>query len=569
MIKNMANTTNPLDIIKRLDVKQNVTIRVIDEPTGKVVQEHIGHNAATNSLLTGIAHYLMGDGVLNQGSDILSMWVPQYISLGTMGLTSQESETIGNDSSSSGEEDAEVFIVPKALGYTPVAPESATDEEKELNAQLRFEEYINQTPGFGADGYDENTNNNREWFGLGYPYSLKPDALKQDFYTWDGSETTFTLSDTAIEIVSATLYPDGVVNQDISDTQVERRVLSTELYSVTGNQIHFAQYPDTTIPTTSRLAIIYTYESADAANCELVQAKLDNYNNIVPLTLRSKISYRDLVPEVSSEVPNTLDVIYSAMISTGALADYRGDNDYIYVTEAGLWAKPNFNDSGDNGLLAGYRIVPSDDEVNILGAERIINTTGDYVYALVDENNEPLSILSIDSITCDSTKQMMVGDGNSDDFELARTAADIISVTIDDTGTTAYTIDSTNNHIIFDNAPAVDAKIAVVYQNSTIPSDEYTFKMTVGETTLTFENGYIPVEGQTFIMVYRSGDVSGTWKDMTIKGNREKVQKSIIRIGPNQVAQIVWKIQLGGLEQLGGLRYLYPAQYPQDVWTIV
>ena len=75
----MSNT-NPLDIIKRLDVKQNVTIRVIDEPTGKVVQEHIGHNAATNSLLTGIAHYLMGDGVLNQGSDTLSMWVPQYMS---------------------------------------------------------------------------------------------------------------------------------------------------------------------------------------------------------------------------------------------------------------------------------------------------------------------------------------------------------------------------------------------------------------------------------------------------------------------------------------------------------
>ena len=56
---------------------------------------------------------------------------------------------------------------------------------------------------------------------------------------------------------------------------------------------------------------------------------------------------------------------------------------------------------------------------------------------------------------------------------------------------------------------------------------------------------------------------------MTIKENREKVQRSIIRIGPNQVAQIVWKIQLGGLEQLGGLRYLYPAQYPQDVWDIV
>jgi hypothetical protein len=56
---------------------------------------------------------------------------------------------------------------------------------------------------------------------------------------------------------------------------------------------------------------------------------------------------------------------------------------------------------------------------------------------------------------------------------------------------------------------------------------------------------------------------------MTIKENREKVQKSIIRIGVNQVAQVVWKIQLGGLEQLNGLRYLYPPQYPEDVWNIV
>ena len=158
---------NPLDIIKRLDIKQNVTIRIIDEPTGKVVQEHVGHNAATNSLLTGIAHYLMGDGVLNQAKDTLSMWVPQYMSLGTMGLTSQDADDTG---------------LPIGVGYTPVAPDSATEEEKELNAQLRFEEYINQAPGFGADGYDANDNNNREWFGLGYPYSDKPNMLSQDFY---------------------------------------------------------------------------------------------------------------------------------------------------------------------------------------------------------------------------------------------------------------------------------------------------------------------------------------------------------------------------------------------------
>lgn len=557
----MSNNINPLDIIKRLDVKQNVTIRVIDEATGKVVQEHIGHNAATNSLLTGIAHYLMGDGVLNQGSDTLSMWVPQYISLGTMGLTSQESETITVD--------GQQFIVPKGIGYTPVAPEEATDEEKELNAQLRFTEYINQAPGFGADGYDNNSNNNREWFGLGYPYTLKPDNLRQNFF--DAGQTKYDLSSALLDTVSVTVYPDGIVNQDLHDTSVTRQVLSVNDYDAgedwhdvfTGDgetltytlsrpsegvfsvqhsaghstwldipfeydhenntvtllelppagyyiDIHYYSTPILLLPNgatyTGRIAIIYTVDSDDAANCELIQAKLDGKNNIVPLSLRSKITYRDLIPEIQSEVPNTLDVIYSAMVSTGALKEYRGDDDCVYITEAGLWSKSYYTDSGDNGLLAGYRIMPSDDEVNILGAEKTLTATGQMVYELVDDEDKPLDIISIDSITCD---------------------------------------------------------------DELIPSDCYTFKMTIDATTLTFDQEHIPEEGANLIIVYRSGDVSGTWKDMTIPENRQKVQQSIIRIGVNQVAQIVWKIQLGGLEQLNGLRYLYPPQYPEDVWNIV
>ena len=150
--------------------------------------------------------------------------------------------------------------------------------------------------------------------------------------------------------------------------------------------------------------------------------------------------------------------------------------------------------------------MPSDDEVNILGAEKIITSTGATSYELVDDDGKPLSILSIDSITCDG---------------------------------------------------------------EIIPESDYAFKMTTDATTLSFDNEYIPASGTTLIMVYRSGDVSGTWKDMTIKANREKVQQSVIRIGVNQVAQIIWKIQLGGLEQLNGLRYLYPPQYPEDVWDIV
>lgn len=553
----MSNITNPLDIIKRLDVKQNVTIRIIDEPTGKVVQEHVGHNAATNSLLTGIAHYLMGDGVLNQGSDTLMLWVPQYISLGTMGLTSQDSETYTVD--------GDTYIVPAGIGYTPVAPASATEHEADLNAQLRFTEYINQAPGFGADGYDSNTNNDREWFGLGYPYSLKPNKLSQDFY--DAGSATYTLSSDKLtksvaiatfygngelntfpnddsgfnpvavsiksvtingvittdyslinnhiifntapangseiivnylevksSIISVVTYPYGVINQDIHDTSVVRSAVSVDDYDVIpveGTGYVLSLTKGTTY--TGRIAVIYTVDSKDAANCELISAELDSNNKIVPLTLRSKITYRDLVPEISSEIPNTLDVVYSAMVSTGALKDYRGDNNYIYITEAGLWSKPYYSDSGDNGLLAGYRIMPTDDEASEVGMQEIF--TGD-------------------------------GATTSWEFQNAHALA-ITSVTVNDTVVTNYNLDTDNNAIVFTEPPASGANIIVVYQTT------------------------------------------NSWKDMTDPENRRKVQQNILRIGVNQVAQVVWKIQLGGLEQLNGLRYLYPSQYPEEVWEIV
>lgn len=460
-------TTNPLDIIKRLDVKQNVTIRIIDEPTGKVVQEHVGHNAATNSLLTGIAHYLVGDGVLNQAGDLLSAWVPQYMSVGTMGLTSQDS----------------VDGLPTGIGYTPVAPDNATPEEKELNAQLRFEEYINQAPGFGADGYDSNDNNNREWFGLGYPYSDKPDKLSQDFF--DAGADTYTLSQTPLtenkdSIVSITVYPDGVVNQDIHDTSVTRMVLSVDDYEVSSNTLTITNGSSYT----GRIAVIYVVDSDEAVNCELIT------NDV----LRSKITYRSITPEVQAEIHNTLDVIFSAFISTGALKDYRGDNDYIYITEAGLWSKPYYNNSGDNGLLAGYRIMPTDDEIYDV---RI--------------------------------RQEFTGDGSTTTFVLDNPVVEIVSVTIDDVEEANYTVDKDTNTITFIEAPEADSNILVVYTTS---------------------------------------DTSYTWKDMSKPENRLKVQENIIRIGRNQVAQIIWKLQLGGLEQLNGLRYIYPSQYPEEVWEV-
>lgn len=227
---------------RRLDVKHNVTFNVYDEVTGKLVSHHEGHNASTNSLLMGIGHYLSGDGILNQGTDLLSMYIPKYISVGTMGLYNQEEDEEG---------------LPAGIGDAP-----GIDEEE------TFIGYLQHCPGFGADGYDASVNNGRPFMGLGYPFNNRP---------------------------------------------------------VPGQTIQ----------------------------CELVS---DSYP-------RAEITYREIVPENTSELPKTIDIVFSGMISVGALNKFREDGkEHVFITEAGLWSKKNWEDSGDNGLLAGYRICPPSEE---------------------------------------------------------------------------------------------------------------------------------------------------------------------------------------------------------------
>lgn len=230
---------NRLDNIqKHIGIQQNVTLRVIDEATNTVVSEHVGHNAATNTLFTGIGHYLMGETILNQG-DTLRNYVPQYISLGTMGLLNQDQDDQG---------------LPAGLG--PVAGSESA----------RFTAYMETCPGYGSDGYDASLMNNRPYAGLGPIYADRP--------------------------------------------------------------------------------------SGETANCELISTTFP----------RSKITYREYVPEHSAEIPKTVDIIFSALISTGALAQFREpDKDYIFITEAGLWSGPTWKGTGDNTMLAGYRIIPPDE----------------------------------------------------------------------------------------------------------------------------------------------------------------------------------------------------------------
>ena len=230
--------------IKNLGIKYNVSLKVIDNITGKTIQYHKGHNAATNSMLVGIGHYLIGDGVLNQKS-MLSAYIPRYISLGTMGLVSQDEDSNG---------------LPK-FSVTGVI----TEEEACMT-------YVAQLPGFGADGYDATYNNDRPYFGLGPTFANRSD---------------------------------------------------------TGTTI----------------------------NCELIS---DSYP-------RSPITYREVLPASQSEHPQTIDILYSSMISTGALKQFReSGNDYIFISEAGLWSDATWNNTGANGLLAAYRLVPSNiDELNM------------------------------------------------------------------------------------------------------------------------------------------------------------------------------------------------------------
>lgn len=309
--------------LRHLDVNHNVTFLVRDAIDHHIVSVHKGHNAATNGMLTGIAHYLVGDGVLNQGWHLLQSYVPQYISLGTMGLISQSEDTNG---------------LPDGIGVVDGTPEA------------RFTDYILQCPGYGADGYDANLNNGRTLLGLG------------------------------------PMFKDR--------------------------------------------------ESTDTINCELIS---DSFP-------RAKISYRDIVPETEAEFPQTIDVIFSAMISTGALAQFREPGkDYLFITEAGLWSSPNWTTGGDNGLLAGYRIAPPNKNNWGMDSEHISNEIA-------------ISYLTAQGITNPTTEQI--------------------------------------NNI----KPTIAA------------------------------------------------------------ANRQLLQSQIIRVGINQVVQVIWKIQLGGVEQLTGLSDIYTTQ---------
>ena len=342
---------NPFsDIGKNFAINHNVSFNVYDAITNKLKRHHEGHNSVTNSMLMGIGHYLLGDGTLNQGWDMLHMWVPQYISLGTMGLRSQACDEYG---------------LPTDLGSL----QYEEDEEPDFEADCI--DYMQKVPGFGADGYDAQTNNDRAWFGLGPQFPDRPNNgwFEEEFYGSDRENTgksSFRLKHkVSVDNIDArpTVYMNGVLKQLGTDY----RFIQTSTYSViillTG-----------ALETSDILKIRYFDDNrllAKTIDCELIS----------PTFQRAPISYRTIIPEVNAEIPKTIDVVFSAMISTGALKQFRDyteitenqetkiiQNDYVFITEAGLWSSKEYGTQEDSstqkqipsgsGLLAGYRIAP-------------------------------------------------------------------------------------------------------------------------------------------------------------------------------------------------------------------
>lgn len=249
------------EVNKSFGIQNNVIFRVVDVESRQIVQQVEGHNSSTLSLLSGIGQFLSGST-----SSLLSDFIPQYMSLGTMGLMGQASDDSGLPIGL-GRLDDEGYPVDES--GTRLDPDSVEYKQVVQN----YIDYIRQAPGFGADGTDANNNNDRPFFGLGLNFD----------------------------------------------------------------------------------------------NSEILTDKSEGFELILHDSLRTPILHREFVEDPESELPNTVDVIYSSLISVGQLAEFRQDNNYIFISEAGLWSRSTYKGEGMNGLLAGYRIAPVDSDSMKMG----------------------------------------------------------------------------------------------------------------------------------------------------------------------------------------------------------
>jgi len=437
-----------LKAARSMGVTNNLCIRVLDATTKEVVQEHVSHNTVTNSMLTGIAHYLTGDGVLNQGYHMLSTLVPRYISLGTMGLLNQEEDENG---------------LPAGIGDN--LPDLDDPEYQNKLARLRAAEaeLAAATEAFEdtrcpvariVDSHKDSI--------LAFHKNHEPD--KYPMIVWPKIPDEYTSF--------SEWYEDVITNgshclecpycsqnilaakQRLDDAIEEYNAARNDLFSYS-EESRFADYMkhcpgygsdgyDEFLINGRKYFGLGPMYSGTPIDCELISVAFP----------RQDISYRDIVPEVEAELPRTIDVVFSAMISTGALKSFRETGkDYIFITECGLWSKRDWEDSGENGLLAGYRIIPPNE------------------------------------------------------WQRQMVAANL-------------TDDGIRNYLI--------------YHGNTNPSDED-------------------------IQNARENDL-----ETIAQYNRDILKRSIIRVGLNQVVQVIWKIQLGSIDEFANMHDLRKTYYQID-----
>jgi len=384
--------------------------------TDEITSIHRGHNTATHSLLTGIAHHLQGDGMFGQVRANLGMFIPQFISLGTMGLVNQlEDEEglpdgIGYRSFRRWNIQAERWdnfraseLTGEQRDFLGIADDNRIISTEEEEA-LRFRDFVEQTPGFGADGYDLNQNNNRTstttgWImaGLGPPFSMRGQV--------------------GAPVVGQLPPPPPRPCPRCGEFCTCGCCIDPNTW---GTQIE----PDLNL--------------YDTVRCELISSTHP----------RQQISFRNIIPEEQSELPRTVEVILSAMVSTGALAQFRRPGQsFLFITEAGLWSRPDWIMSGNNGMLAGYRLLAPNRENWMIWPDHSIHMQRWYSSNGIGISETPTESQRMQAIAFARTQI------TQEDFERAR-------------------------------------------------------------------------------------------------DNRRRIKQSVLRVGVNQVVQVIWKIQLGGIEQL-------------------
>jgi hypothetical protein len=427
----------------------NVTIKVIDEATGCVVQKHSGQNSVTTTLLEGIAHYLQGYGLDNQGA-LLKNHLPRFISIGTMGLNGYKEEN-GNiiqlaqqfEIDNEPVDDINTIHFPADIPTRKIVPllssidggdllycEStptfpipiSIDDPDNSVFKIPKRNYFTYAPGFDADIRAEDRlweldNNERPVSGIGRPFAqhVADFVVGLDYVEPTTVRIQATSTATNLQVQSTAQFRvDDILRYRLADgtvsTNSHTRVITNidrnfntitvasgswgralpigtiifiqtadgkENYRIQSTNNHACQQ-DENCTCSCPCCSGHNLESSPVPTplpleCELVthqfnRAKIQARRAFYPLSRTDGMN--------TAETIRSIDVVYTALISLGALQAFRGNNDYIFITECGLWGNRWNGEKYPNSslippllrnrykapadMLAGYRAFPAE-----------------------------------------------------------------------------------------------------------------------------------------------------------------------------------------------------------------